>query len=102
MITYSQRKPVNRILRPYIVSYSQMQGENLTAKDIYPQLGATMVLDFKNNSVFAGQSLKTVVVGYQEKIFQMNSICGNTDKLKIKFSSYGLSAFLKSPLYEIN
>ena len=102
MIIYAQRKPINKILSPYIVSYSQMNGENLTAKDIYPQLGATVVLDFKNNSLFGGQSLKTVVVGYQEKVFQMNSVSGSTDKLKIKFSSYGLSAFLKSPLYEIN
>ena len=102
MAAYSQAKPVNRILRPFIVSYSQVKGESLTAKNIYPQLGSTMVLDFKNNSLFGGQPLKTVVVGYQEKIFEMNAICGVTDKLKIKFSPYGLSAFIKLPLSEIN
>jgi AraC-like DNA-binding protein len=102
MILYKRIAPVNKALLPYIETYLQVSGNGMMSRIIFPQSGIPLVFDFDHHSSLGGYSYNMVVIGQQEKPLYFNTQSKTTDKLIINFSSYGLSVFLKTPVYTIN
>lgn len=93
MINYQVLKPRQEQLMPYIDSYVYISGEKAISKQIFPQVGASLVIDFNNNTVFEGQVMKMALIGLHQKSYRLQTHSSANDRIIIRFSPFGFHAF---------
>jgi AraC-like DNA-binding protein len=101
MINYQEIKPGNEQLVPYIDSYVYISGEKTVSKDIFPQTGASLVIDFCGNILLQQQALKMAIIGFQETPYRLRTRTSANDRIIIKFSSFGLHTFSRLPASDL-
>jgi len=101
-IQYKELKPFTEQLKPYIEEYLHIElcGKNIKSKELLPRPGATLL--FTNEPVWLNGQIPTVntIVGILNKPITLNWNAENGVGFIINFSSYGLSRFLQSPIYQ--
>jgi AraC-like DNA-binding protein len=100
MITYQTINPSSH-LSSYVNCFYQVGGETGFSKEVPARLGATIIFDFHANTRIDGSTYKIAVLGQRQKPYSLETTAQN-DRLVVQLSSYGLSAFCKFPICELN